>query len=127
MDQQYRAARKRVKQKKGFFVHFAVYLSVGLFFFLMNLATFDGEWWFFFPLLPWGVGLGIHYLVTFGFPGSGVLSREWEDKEMQKELRQRGLTQRHSQELPAPDEEEHFDLDQPQKVRQKQWDEDEIV
>jgi len=84
MDQQYKAAQKRVKQKKGFFVHFAVYLSVGLFFFLMNLATFEGDWWFFFPLLPWGMGLGIHYLITFGFPGSGVLSREWEEKELQK-------------------------------------------
>lgn len=126
-DREFRAARKQVKKKKGFFIHLAVFLSTALFFFLMNVATSPGDWWWFFPMLPWGIGLAIHYLVIFGFPGSGILSREWEEKEMQKELRQRGLAQRSHQELPAPDEEEFLDLDQPQKVRQKQWDEDEIV
>ena len=126
-DREFRAARKQVKKKKGVFVHLAVFLSTALFFFLMNFVTSPGDWWWFFPMLPWGIGLAIHYLVVFGFPGSGILSREWEEKEMQKELRQRGLAQRHRQELPAADEEELFDLDPPQKVRQKQWDEDEIV
>jgi hypothetical protein len=126
-DREFRAARKQVKKKKGFFIHLAVFLSTALFFFLMNVATSPGDWWWFFPMLPWGIGLAIHYLVVFGFPGSGVLSREWEEKEMQKELRQRGLAQSYQQELPAPGEEDLLDLDQPQKVRQKQWDEDEIV
>lgn len=127
MDREFRAARKQVKKKKGVFIHLAVFLSTALFFFLMNFVTSPDDWWWFFPMLPWGMGLAIHYLVVFGFPGSGVLSREWEEKELQKELQQRGLAQKYHQELPAPEEEELFDLGQPQKMRQKQWDEDEIV
>lgn len=30
--------------------------------------------------------MAFHYLKVFGIPGSGVLSKEWEDREYQKEL-----------------------------------------
>lgn len=127
----YRDARKRVKKKKGFYVHLAVFLSVGLFFLLMNIATFEGELWFFFPLLPWGVGLAIHYLTVFGFPGSGILTREWEEREMQRELYKRGYPAEEEGALPLPDNtEEELKLDEaPRKLKEKRksWDEDEIV
>ncbi len=65
----YRKARKRVKQKKGFFIHFSVYIAVGVFFLTMNLVTDPWDLWFFYPLLPWGVALLIHYFSIFGLPG----------------------------------------------------------
>jgi hypothetical protein len=82
----YKKAKKRVKQKKGFFTHFGTYIAVGIFFLLMNIFTWEGEIWFVFPMLPWGAGLLIHYFSVFGLPGSKVLSREWEEKELDKEI-----------------------------------------
>ncbi len=79
-------ARKKVKKKKGFFVHLGVYLSVALFFFLINILSFDGELWFFWPMLPWGVGLAIHYLTVFGLPGTDILTQEWESRQLEQEL-----------------------------------------
>jgi hypothetical protein len=79
-------AHKRVKAKKGFFVHFGVYISVGMFFLLINIATFhEGrEWWFFFPMIPWLVGLMIHYFTVFGLPGTGIMAEGWEEAEWKR-------------------------------------------
>lgn len=126
----YKEAKKQVKKKKGFYVHLAVYLAVGLFFFLLNLVTSPGDWWFFFPLLPWGIGLTIHYLTVFGFPGTDILTEDWEARELDREMRRRGY---HSPDdsLPQKEEsgEEKLDLDQPPSLRerQKRWEDDEIV
>ncbi|HKK77910.1 MAG TPA: 2TM domain-containing protein [Saprospiraceae bacterium] len=84
------AAQKRVQKKKQFYKHLAAFIGVGFFFFAINLATIadgDRELWFFFPMLPWSVGLIIHYLTTFGFPGTGILTPEWEEKQLEKEIR----------------------------------------
>lgn len=54
------AARKRADDLRGFTRHLGSFLSVALFFFLLNLVTDPGNWWFFWPLLVWGIGLAIH-------------------------------------------------------------------
>ncbi len=78
-------AEKRVKAKAKFYKHLYAYILVNTFLFLT--ALFNGEPFGTLPvILGWGIGLASHYLKVFGFPGSGVLSREWEDKEYQKEL-----------------------------------------
>ena len=81
---------KRVKAKKAFLTHAGVYVAVALFFLLMNIATYDesGEWWFFFPMLPWGVGILIHYFSVFGFPGTQRMVEKWEIEETAREMRQ---------------------------------------
>lgn len=89
-DDKYSRARKRVKAKKGFYSHLSTYVVVGIFFFGMNMLTDPFDIWWPFPMLSWGIGLAIHYLTVFGFPGSGVMSKEWEDREMEKELRRVG-------------------------------------
>ena len=53
----------------------------------MNILKWEGEWWFFFPLLPWGIAISIHYLSVFGFPINKILSADWEEKELQKEMK----------------------------------------
>jgi hypothetical protein len=101
-------AQKKVKAKKGFFTHLSVYLSVGIFFLLLNVLTYDGDWWFFFPLLPWLVGLLIHYFTIFGVPGTEILTEGWEERELEKEvraiLRKEGMFSETEGELPAPPE-----------------------
>ena len=76
-DHIYKEAKKKVAAKKGFYWHMSIFFIVGMFFFVMNMVTMDGdpELWFFFPLLPWSVGLAIHYLAGFGLPGSKILTK----------------------------------------------------
>lgn len=79
-----RRARRRVKQKKGFYGHLSAYIAVGIFFFMMNIFTMEnGEVWFMFPLMPWGAGLLIHYFSVFGLFGKNTI--DWEVKEFEKE------------------------------------------
>ena len=77
-------ARKRVKQKKGFFIHLQVYVLSNIFFTLVSFINNEP-----FEALPlaliWGVSIAIHYLAVFGVPGFGRLSHEWESKEYEKE------------------------------------------
>ena len=78
-----------VKKKKDFLKHLSVYIAVGIFFLVMNLATFSesNEWWFFFPMIPWGLGLMIHYFTAFGLPGTKGMIEKWELEETAREMR----------------------------------------
>lgn len=89
-DELYADATRRVKKKKGFYRHLSVYLVIGCFFFLMNMAGDPRDIWFIYPMLVWGVGLGIHYVGVFGLPGFNFNSREWEQAEIEREVRQLG-------------------------------------
>lgn len=81
----YREARRRVQEKAKFYKHLYTFAIVNGIFFV--LALFRGR-----PQAPlmmtlfWGIGLIFHYLRVFGIPGSGVLSKEWEDKEVRREM-----------------------------------------
>ncbi len=128
-----RKAEKRVKAKKGFYVHLGSFISVGVFFLLMNFFTYDGEWWFFFPLLPWLVGVLIHYFVTFGFPGTDILTEGWEERQLEKEVRAilqkgggfpRNETEM-NKELPLPDD--RLELPDPEKIPEKRWSDKDFV
>lgn len=126
----YRAARKRVKQKKGFYGHLSAYIAVGVFFLTMNLATDPWDLWFFYPMMPWGIGLLIHYFGVFGLPGKDrALTPKWEEREMEKEIQR-------LQRLHKTKEKENFDtLDlpsfdtPPEKIRERsgRWKEDDLV
>ena len=76
-------AKRRVAAKKSFIYHFGIYCIMAIFFFAMNMLTDPYDTWFYFPLLPWGVGLGIHYLTTFGLPGMDM--ERWEERQMERE------------------------------------------
>ena len=76
-------AQKRVKNKKGFYWHLAAYIAVGIFFGVMSYHTGEPA---FFALLPWGIGLFLHYVGVFGIPFLNVLGQDWENKQLQKEI-----------------------------------------
>ena len=87
---EYQNAVKAVKEKKKFYKHLSSYIMVNGAFMLVTLFTGGGFSWF--PvMLFWGIGLGSHYVKVFGFPGSGVLSQEWEERELEKEMNRRGV------------------------------------
>ncbi len=80
--------------------------------------------WFFYPLLPWGIGLMIHYLVVFGLPFTKILTAEWEQQELQKELERL--------EKVSPNEDENEDADELklkslEKRKAKGWSDGDLV
>ncbi|MEM6697576.1 MAG: 2TM domain-containing protein [Bacteroidota bacterium] len=129
-DRQLKLAKKRVGKKKGFYTHLSVYIAVGLFFFIMNMVTFDQEpqYWFFYPMLPWGIAIAIHYFSIFGLPGTNILTEDWEEKELEKELSKI----RRSQAALPPEQEEEFRLDEyeeprKEKMKRDNWQDDDFV
>ncbi len=92
MDEQarYEEARKRVEEIRGFYHHLTAYVVVNAVLLVINMLTSPGHYWFFWPLLGWGIGVAIHGLITFG----GIRGRSWEERKiseiMEKDARSRG-------------------------------------
>lgn len=85
----YRKAQKKVQAKKGFFVHLLIYaLMIGMLYLIISSEN-NGE---ILPVLivglSWGVGLGIHYLKSFGTEHLDFLGFEsnWEEEELRREV-----------------------------------------
>lgn len=119
-------AKKNVEKKKGFYWHFAVYIACGVFFFLMNMVTMREEprLWFFFPLLPWGIGLLIHYFGVFGIPGTKILTDGWEAEQLEKEIDK--LKSQSSDFEPGQLDLEDFQK-QKQKTKSTRWNDGDLV
>jgi hypothetical protein len=91
----YKMARERVEAEMGFYVHLFFYLLVNLFLFVINLwvniLASRRIWWFFWPLLGWGIGLLAHFLFVFGTEWERV--RRWRERKimeiMERERRER--------------------------------------
>lgn len=87
-DFRYKAARKRVKDIKGFYTHLLVYIVINLFIVVggsrdeglwIGIQQFDNYW----TALFWGIGLVAHGLSVFG--GTLFLGKDWEQRKI-KEL-----------------------------------------
>jgi hypothetical protein len=85
----YQEASKRVKAKKDFYVHLAVYLVVNAFLVIIWAYPAGGGYhWFIFPLGGWGIGLIFHALDVFFF--SRRVDRAAIEKEAEKIRRDQG-------------------------------------
>ena len=73
-------AARKVRSKKRFYRHFAVFLASMFLMFSINI--FNYRWhvgvWAIYPLVTWGSMILLQYLLVFGFPITGALSEEWE-------------------------------------------------
>ena len=78
----YERARARVQAIRGFYVHAMAFLVVNIALFSLN-ALVGGAWWFYWPLIGWGIGLGLHAFGVFGFGGGRPWGPEWEDRKTQ--------------------------------------------
>lgn len=122
-----RKARSKVLAKKGFYIHFGIFAIISLFLLTINLLTDPSSLWFYYPVVSWGVAVAIQYLVTFGVPGSDILSDEWEQRELEREMY---IMQRKDQLLrdgrsieDSEDEIDELELREPIKAG-KNWDHD---
>lgn len=74
-------AMRRADAKIGFRSHLTVYAIVNGGLAALNLATSPGYWWFFWPLIGWGIGLFAHGASVYGFMGADrerMIEREME-------------------------------------------------
>ncbi len=129
-EKKYLQAKKRVKAKKEFFEHLSTYLVMGGFFFLLNAITSFGNWWFFWPMLGWGIGVLFHYLSVYGIPGVGQLDNEWEQKAIQKELERMGGNEPKAKPIATEmEQQEELDLDsfEPKAIEKKRWKDEDLV
>ena len=79
----YEEAKKRVEEKKGFFIHLTVYIIINIMLVLIWAFLAGGGFpWFVFPLGGWGIGLIFHFLGVFVF--SGKLDKGAIEKEAEK-------------------------------------------
>ena len=82
-DVSYLKAKKKVENLKAFYIHLVIYVLVNILLFVVNLVTYDGYWWFIYPLGGWGMGLIAHSLSTFEF-ADGIFGRDWEERKIKK-------------------------------------------
>lgn len=82
-------AQKRIKQKKRLYAHFVVFLIGAVFLIVANLVlnigkdvTFLGIDWFVFAILAW-LFLFVYHLFNV-FVTSKMLSKKWEEKQLNK-------------------------------------------
>ncbi len=78
----YRWARERAATLQGLYIHMMVFAVTNLGLFAINYFTRgdDGTWWFYWPLLIWGVGLALHVLVTL----APVFTEEWVERRAER-------------------------------------------
>ena len=79
----YEQAKKRVEEKKGFYIHFAVYIAVNILLVLIWAFPAGGGYpWFLWTLGGWGIGILFHFLGVFVFSRPS----NWEKREIEKEV-----------------------------------------
>ncbi len=94
-EEKYIRAKKKVKEIKGFYIHFLIYLGVNIFIFISKFVSdggFSFLWelgsygtWFF-----WGIGVFFHGFGVFGM--DVILGKQWEDHKI-KEIMNRDKTE----------------------------------
>jgi len=52
------------EEKRGFLIHLVVYVLVNIMLMVINFLYTPGFFWFFYPLLGWGIGIAVHYLFS---------------------------------------------------------------
>lgn len=88
-DELERLAHKRAGAKLGWYVHAVVYVIVNLFIFAISRYGFGSRPWSVYPLLGWGLGLGLHGISAFMLGAGGEFRERLVEKERDRLRRQR--------------------------------------
>lgn len=75
-------ARKQAKEQREFYAHLTTYAGIMVLLFFIDLLSGDG-WWFFWPMLGWGIGIVAHAATVFGENRFGPA---WEERKAQQLL-----------------------------------------
>ena len=80
--EEYKRAKMRVDEVRGFWSHLAVYIIVNLGIFIVNMLTTPHQLWFYWSLLGWGIGLLAHGFHVFC--AQGIFGKDWEERQIKK-------------------------------------------
>ncbi len=74
----YQKAVKRVKELKSFYGNLTSYCLVMPFLIVLNIITSPKYYWFWWPMIGWGIGVLSHALQTFG------IGKTWEERKIKE-------------------------------------------
>ena len=80
--EKYYQAKKQVQEIKGFYAHLATFILVNTFLFILNFMYSPYNWWFYWPLFGWSIGLAFHALGVFG--KNMFFGKDWEEKKIKE-------------------------------------------
>jgi hypothetical protein len=80
--ERYKKASKKVEEIKGFYSHLIAYIFIIVLITIVNLKYSPGYYWFFYPMIGWGIGLFFHGVGVFG--SDYILGRNWEERKMKQ-------------------------------------------
>src|SRR5690242_3679016 len=85
----FRRAQERVRAIRDFYIHLGIYAIVNLGIFLLNWTLIQTNgighvWFFYWPLLGWGIGVLINGFVVFG--SDRFLGADWEERKIHEFL-----------------------------------------
>ncbi|MCD4684673.1 MAG: 2TM domain-containing protein [Anaerolineae bacterium] len=82
-EKRYKAARRRIRKLKEFYMHVMVYVAINIMLVFIDLVDGSGGLeWFYFPALGWGAAVLIHAFDVFIL--DGWFGTQWEDRKMQE-------------------------------------------
>lgn len=69
---------EHAQEVKAVYRHLTIYIVVNIALFLINWIT-QGDWWFYWVLIGWGIGLAVHAASVFIHK---EFNEEWEKKQL---------------------------------------------
>ena len=111
-------AKKRVEAKMAFYICAVVFAGVTALLMLLSFYLPSVAFWLRLPIPIFIMVLGILYMFAFGVPGTGPLSKEWQEEEIEREMMR--LYRRKRGQLPPAEElseEEMLELKELEEIR----------
>ena len=129
----YKKAKEKVEEKKKFQKHLQSFLTTMAIFFAMGLMIPPMRRVAPMVAFFWGIGLFSHYVKAYGFPGMEE-EEDWEDKEIEKEMRRMEAKDRWQNRPPNRGmqgeelhKEDYLDLEQPTAMPKKKYSDEDLV
>jgi hypothetical protein len=79
-EEQRQWAIRRIRAKRGFWIHFSIYLVVNALLVAVWAVTWTGYFWPVWPMLGWGIGVAAHAVSVFVGPAD--ISEERIEREL---------------------------------------------
>lgn len=81
-DEAYVRAKQKVDTIRSFYVNLIFYCIINTVFIYINVIYSPEFYWFWFPLIGWGIGLAIHGMSAF--IKSPIFDKEWEERKIRQ-------------------------------------------
>ena len=127
-DELRKKAKQKVQAKVAFYICAVIFTCVSFILLMLSFYIPAVAFWLRLPIPIFIMVLGILYITAFGLPGSGMLSEDWQEEEIEKEMVR--IYRNKKRALPPLEEwteEEKLELKELERLEEK-WDwDDEYV